>query len=330
VDRLEYEDEFDDRVEKHGGAEHQTIDYSTYARPSIYSAFSHQDRIAVIYGQGAIERSDDDVNPFSPGGASMTADSVGKAFEEARDDSSVRAVLFRINSPGGSVIASELIRRQVELTAKKKPVVVSMSGYGASGGYWVSTPAAKIFADPGTITGSIGVLGGKFNVSPAAAKLYTNTGAVTRGANFEMFDMWTDFTPAQAKQFQDRMLGDTYNYFLKIVAAGRHMNIDQVNTIAQGRVWTGEQASRLKLIDSEGGFCDAFAAAKTMAHLAPGQPISIEELPELPGLLQMLLNRQLAGAESGSIFEPISRIIRAALGNRGLLSTAYCPVVPTI
>ena len=220
VDRLEYEDQFDDRIKHRGGGEHAIVDYENYARPRVLSGFKSGPKIAVIYGEGAIERGNDGASPFSGTGGTTMTPRKSKAFAEARGDDSIHAVVFRVDSPGGSVIASELIRREVELTAKQKPVIVSMSGYAASGGYWVSAPAAKIFAEPGTITGSIGVLGGKFNISPAAPKLYLNSDAVTRGANVEMFDEWTDFTPAQARQFQDQ-IGDTYQDFLKIVAAGR-------------------------------------------------------------------------------------------------------------
>ena len=185
------------------------------------------------------------------------SDDFTEAFKTAREDDSVRAVILRVDSPGGSVIASELIRHAAELTANKKPIIVSMSGYAASGGYWVSTPATFIIAEPGTITGSIGVLGGKFNLAPAAQKIYLNSGAVGRGANVEMFDEFTDFTPGQMKIFQEQMLGDTYHKFLKVVADSRHMSIDAVDTIAQGRVWTGEQAAHLKLVDQLGGFSDA-------------------------------------------------------------------------
>ncbi|HUO06236.1 MAG TPA: signal peptide peptidase SppA [Candidatus Binataceae bacterium] len=334
VDRVEYEDQFDDRVKNHGGIKDRAVvDYENYARPTIFSSFKRGgDQIAIIYGNGTIERGDDG-GPFSaPGSAAMTPDSVGKAFKDAREDDAVRAVVFRVNSPGGSVIASELIRREVELTAKEKPVVVSMSGYAASGGYWVSAPATKIFAEPGTITGSIGVLGGKFNISPAASKIYVNTGAVTRGANVEMFDEWTDFTPAQARLFEDQ-IGDTYHDFLKIVSKGRHMNVEDVDAVAQGRVWTGQQAAGIKLVDSLGSFDDALAAAKKMAMMEPTEPAGIIELPEQPGLLQTLLSGRMSTLferPAAGLAEPIEQIIRAALTGRGLYSAAYCPIVPMI
>jgi protease IV len=335
VDRLEYEDQFSDRVKGHGGTQHKVVDYSNYARASLFGGFGGgTNEIAVIYGDGAIQRSGEGIDPFSAGSQAMTADDITEAFKSAREDNDVRGVIFRVNSPGGSVIASELIRRQVELTAQKKPVVVSMSGYAASGGYWVSTPAAKIIAEPGTITGSIGVLGGKFNISPAAQKIYANSGSVTRGANVEMFDMWTDFTLEQAKMFHDQILGETYSYFLKLVAASRHMSVERADEVAQGRVWTGEQALKVNLVDSLGGFDDAMAATKALARLAPDQPVGIVELPEQPGVLKSLMSGQLAASltqtPSARIVEPVIQLIRAGLTGHTVFSAAYCPVVPLL
>jgi protease-4 len=335
VDRLEYEDQFSDRIKTHGGTQHKVVDYSNYARASLFGGFGGgTNQIAVIYGDGAIQRGGEGIDPFSAGTQAMTSDDITEAFKSAREDNDVRGVIFRVNSPGGSVIASELIRRQVELTAQKKPVVVSMSGYAASGGYWVSTPAAKIIAEPGTITGSIGVLGGKFNISPATQKIYANTGSVTRGANVEMFDMWTDFTPEQAKMFHDQILGETYSYFLKLVAASRHMSVERADEVAQGRVWTGEQALKVNLIDSLGGFDDAMAATKALARLTPDQAVGIVELPEQPGVLKSLLSGQLAASltqtPSARIVEPVIQLIRAALTGHTVFSAAYCPVVPLL
>jgi protease IV len=334
VDRLEYEDEFDERVKDHGGSVHKLVDYTDYARASLFSGLGGGDQIAVIYGEGEIQRSGEGYDPFStPGTEAMTADDMADAFKSAREDDNVRAVILRVNSPGGSLLASELIGHEVELTASKKPVVVSMSGYGASGGYMVSIPAAKIIAEPGTITGSIGVLGGKFNVTPAAQKIYANTDAVSRGANVGMFDMWTDFTPAQSKQFQDDIMRN-YQYFLKLVAAGRHMTVEQADAVAQGRVWTGEQALKNKLVDSLGGFDEAMAAAKGLARLAPEQPVEIIELPAQPGLLQTLVKGRLVASitqrPAARIVEPVLELIRLALSGHAIFSAAYCPVVPML
>ena len=135
VDRLEYEDQFTDRMKNHGGTDHKVVDYTNYGRASLFGGIGAAgNQIAVIYGDGAIQRGSEGFNPFStPGSPAMTSDDIAEAFKTAREDNEVRGVVFRVNSPGGSVIASELIRRQVELTARKKPVVVSMSGYAASG-----------------------------------------------------------------------------------------------------------------------------------------------------------------------------------------------------
>jgi len=335
VDRLEYEDQFDDRVKNHGGSEHKIVDYDNYARASLFSNWSGGDEIAVIYGEGDIDRGGEGFNPFStPDSTSMTSDDMTEAFKSAREDDDVRAVILRVDSPGGSMLASELIGREVELTAKKKPVVVSMSGYAASGGYLISIPAAKIIAEPGTITGSIGVLGGKFNISPAVQKIYANTDAVSRGANVGMFDMWSDFTPAQSKQFQDD-IDRNYQYFLKLVAAGRHMTVEQAGAVAQGRVWTGEQALQYKLVDSLGGLDEAMAAAKGLARLTPDQQVGVIELPEQPGLLQTLASGKMVSSiteqrPAARIVEPIVEIIRAALSGHAIFSAAYCPVVPML
>jgi len=334
VDRLEYEDEFSERVKNHGDLVHKVVDYTNYARASLFSNFSGGDQIAVIYGDGEIQRSGEGFDPFStPDTAAMTSDDMAEAFKSARESDDVRAVILRVDSPGGSMLASELIGREVELTARKKPVVVSMSGYAASGGYLISIPAAKIIAEPGTITGSIGVLGGKFNVTPAAQKIYANTDAVSLGANVGMFDMWTDFTPAQSRQFQDDIMRN-YRYFLKLVAAGRHITLEQADAVAQGRVWTGEQALKLKLVDSIGGLDEAMAAAKGLARLAPDQPVGVIELPEQPGLLQSLINGKLTASitqrPAARIVGPVIELIRLALSGHAIFSAAYCPVVPML
>jgi protease-4 len=265
----------------------------------------------------------------------MTATDMMKAFRAAREDNSIRAVVFRVNSPGGSSLASELIRREVELTARKKPVVVSMSGYAASGGYWVSAPAARIVAEPGTITGSIGVFGGKFNLGPAAAKIYLNSGAISRGANVEMFDEFTDFTPQQRAQFESTFIGDTYHYFLKIVAAGRKMSVEDVDQIAQGRVWTGSQAIKLKLVDELGGLNDAIAAAKRIARIPVDQEVPIVSMPQQPSILDAIMSGKLSAALSpppaASLFaRPLEQIIAAAIRGGGAYVAAYCPVVPVL
>ncbi len=336
LDRLEYEDQFDERVKKYRGEKHELIDYDDYARPSLGWLGGGRDKIAIIYGVGAIQRGQGGFDPMlGPASEAMTSDDMIDAFKDAREDDSVRAVVFRVDSPGGSVIASELIRRAVELTAKKKPVVVSMSSYGASGGFWISTPAKKIIADAGTITGSIGVLGGKFNVSGAAGALGIASDAVTRGANAMMFDSFTDFTPAQQQIFRDQILGGTYQYFLKLVAAQRRMTIAQANDVAQGRVWTGAQALQEKLIDQLGTMTDAIAEAKKLAGLGAATRVQIKELPNEAGPLGKLLSGQIAGMASAQWrvppeFAPFVRAMRMAVERRSMVGEVYCPIIPVM
>jgi protease-4 len=209
-----------------------------------------------------------------------------------------------------------------------------MSGFAASGGYWVSTPAARVFADPGTLTGSIGVLGGKFNVAGAAQTLGINSGAVARGENAEMFDSFTDFTPAQAEIFRDRVLGETYKYFLRLVAKQRRMTVDHVNDLAQGRVWTGEQAAQNKLVDKIGGLDAALAEVKMLAKIDPRETVQIQELPTQPGLLARILGGQIYGEaarwRAPAALAPILWIMREALAHSGIIGAAYCPLVPVM
>ncbi len=334
LDRLEYEDQFDARVKNYRGEKHEVVDYTSYAGAGGLR-LGGRDKIAVIYGVGAIQRGAGGFDPIlSPGSTAMGSDDMVESFKDAREDDGVRGVVFRIDSPGGSVIASELIRRAVELTAAKKPVVVSMSGYAASGGYWVSTPAAAIISDPGTITGSIGVLGGKFNLAGAASALGIASDAVTRGANALMFDSFSDFTPAQEQIFRDQLLGGTYQYFLQLVAKQRHMTVARVNDVAQGRVWTGEQALKANLVDKMGGLGDAIDQVKKLAKLDPNERVQIEELPEQPSIFGKLLSGQIYGTASQwqppRALEPLLWMVRQALMQRAEIGQVYCPVVPVM
>ncbi|MBV8775161.1 MAG: signal peptide peptidase SppA [Deltaproteobacteria bacterium] len=335
LDRLEYEDQFTERVENYRGEHHDLIDYDSYAPPTR-SWFASRPKIAIVYGLGAIQRGESSYDPvLSPGSTSMGSDDMTEAFKKAREDSSIRAVVFRINSPGGSVVASELIRHEVELCAGKKPLVISMSAYAASGGYWISTPAAEIFADPGTITGSIGVLGGKFDFSGGAQAIGINSAAVSRGRNAGMFDPFSSFTPSQAALFDQQILGDTYQYFLKLVAQRRHLTLARANDIAQGRVWIGAQAVENKLVDKLGGFDAALAQAKILAKISPQEQVQLVELPSRPSLLSRLLTGRVYGearfsTELVHALEPLSSIARAVLAQRRIAGQAYCPVMPIL
>jgi protease-4 len=245
-------------------------------------------KIAIIVGSGEIV-------PFagSPtmSGGGMEADKIAEAFDDAQQDDDVAAVVFRIDSPGGSPAAAETIRRAVVSTQKKgKPVVVSMSGYAASGGYWIATPAAAIVAQPGTLTGSIGVFGGKFVLAGLWDKLGLRFDTISDGvAHAGMWSANRGFTPEERAHF-DALMGNVYDAFIARVAEGRHMSKAKVEEIAQGRVWTGRQARDIGLVDALGGLDAAVAKAKELARFAPDADVRVVTLPAPKSPLELALS----------------------------------------
>ncbi len=197
--------------------------------------------IALIYGTGLIQRGSSTSNPFSESGL-MGADTVSRAFDKAAGDGDVRAILFRVDSPGGSAVASETIWRAVLRAHQSgKPVIVSMGAVAGSGGYYIAAPADKIVAEPATLTGSIGVLAGKFVLSGLWDKLGVGWGALNEGASADMFSTLQDFSPPEKQRFEE-FLDAAYGTFKDRVAQGRKLSAEAVETVAKGRVWTGEDA----------------------------------------------------------------------------------------
>lgn len=222
--------------------------------------------IAVVEGEGPIVTGHDGVaNPFS-GGSTMYSDDVAEALYKAVEDKDVKAIVFRVNSPGGSDTASEQILAAVRAAkAANKPVVVSMGTYAASGGYWVSSQASAIVAQPSTLTGSIGVFGGKFAVGPALAKFGVDVRETRVGGEYAAaFGPGQEFTPTQRAAFANWM-NRIYDNFIARVADGRQLTPARVHEIAKGRVWTGAQARQLGLVDEVGGFYTAVDKAKALA-----------------------------------------------------------------
>jgi protease-4 len=182
---------------------------------------------------------------------------------------------LRVDSPGGSAFASDEIWRAVErVKAAGKPVIVSMGGYAASGGYYVAAGADAIFALPSTVTGSIGVYGGKYNVEELLSTLHINTETYLRGRNAGMFSLTRPFDAVEFAAL-DRMIGETYAQFKDRVATGRGMSAEEVEQVARGRVWTGEAASSNGLVDELGGFFDAVATAQYRAGMSDSVPYSL-------------------------------------------------------
>lgn len=246
----------------------KAIDFDDYADARRDAARPAGDVIAVIEAEGPIVTGKDEgSNPFT-GGASIYSDDLSQAILKAADAGSVKAIVLRLNSPGGSDTASEQILDAIRVAkSKKKPVVVSMSTYGASGGYWISSEASGIVAQPTTLTGSIGVFGGKFALGPAAARYGVDVRGTGVGSDYAgAFGMGQPFTADQRARFagwMDRIYGN----FVARVAAGRKLPEERVREIARGRVWTGAQARELNLIDRVGGFYQAVDLAKDLAGL---------------------------------------------------------------
>lgn len=284
VDRLGYWDQVETYFRQKIGTWNPTS-FSAY-RQGLSDGSGPE--IAIIYASGEIVSGASQYS--STGGEVMGGDSVAEDIRRARTDSDIRAIVLRVDSPGGSSVASEVIRREVQLARREKPVVVSMSDLAASGGYWISMSANKIVADPDTITASIGVLSGKLNIAGLYQLLGVSTDYVATGDNATLYSDQQDFTPAQQQTVQ-KMLNDVYSNFTAGVADGRNLPIATVYRIAKGRVWSGEQAKGLGLVDELGDTNRAVEVAKELAHIPANQSVEIVRLPKPQSLFDLLLAR---------------------------------------
>ncbi|MFI4951235.1 MAG: signal peptide peptidase SppA, partial [Caulobacterales bacterium] len=269
IDRQGQVREAQEALIKRAGTEAQMVDFEDYAHGRQPRERGLGPAIAVIEAEGDIvDGKDQGGNPFR-GGSSIYADDTADAFYDAIKAKDVKAIVFRLNSPGGSDTASEEILAAIRAAkAAGKPVVVSMGTYGASGGYWVSSEASAIVAQPSTLTGSIGVFGGKFALGPALAKYGVDVRQLGVGGPYAgAFGMGQEFTPGQRAAFAHWM-DRIYDNFVARVAEGRKLSPDQVRAIAKGHVWTGAQAKTLGLVDQIGGFYDAVDRAKALAHIS--------------------------------------------------------------
>ena len=247
----------------------QLTDFEDYARAVRSSAPATGPAVAVVEAEGAIITGQDNggANPFS-GGSTIYSDTVSKAIYDAAEDDDVKAIVFRVNSPGGSDTASEQILAAVRAAkAAKKPVVISMGTYTASGGYWISSEASAIVAQPTTLTGSIGVFGGKFALGEALARFGIDVRQIGVGGSYAgAFGTGREFSAAERAAFANWM-DRIYANFVTRVSVGRKLPEARVREIAKGRVWTGAQAQQLGLVDQIGGFYDAVDKAKALAGL---------------------------------------------------------------
>jgi protease-4 len=244
--------------------------------------------IALVYGVGGVSQGKSRYDPIR-GGVNMGSDSVSAALRAAADDEDVRAIVFRIDSGGGSAVASQIIWREtLRAKQKGKPVVASLSDVAGSGGYFIAMGADKIVAQPGTITGSIGVFGGKLITKDFWDKLGISFDEVQTHANASMWNSIRAFTPEQSEQFE-LWLDRVYEIFTEGVAEGRQLPIEKVREIARGRIWTGSDALELGLVDELGGFPAAIRLAKQAAGIPLERPIELRLFPRPKHTVELLV-----------------------------------------
>jgi len=285
VDELLYRDEVYAKTRGKSGDDAELLYLEKYMERAGRPHAKGQ-KVALIYGVGAVQRGKGGFSPIS--GTAMGSDTVASAFRAAREDEDVKAIVFRVDSPGGSYVASDTIWRETQLTRQAgKPVVVTMGNLAGSGGYFVAMGADKIVAQPGTITASIGVLGGKLLTKGFWDKVGVTYDEVHTSDNGTMFTGAQDYTPKEWGKFQqwlDRVYGD----FTSKVSEGRKLPKAKVLEIAKGRIWTGEDALGLGLVDALGGFDVALKLAKEAAKIPVGDDVNLVVFPRKRSFFETL------------------------------------------
>ena len=275
IDYIAYEDVYHNAIRKvlkvDKDEDYNTVSIADYTQKTTTTSVNmdSNDAIAIVYAQGEIGSGEGDVNEIGEG-------SMRRSLQEARKDDDIKAIVLRINSPGGSALTSDLIWREIELTKRVKPVVVSMGNYAASGGYYIACNANTIFAEKNTITGSIGVFGTLPNFSVAANRYGINTEQVRTHENASNY---SPFVPMDEKFKAITLEGveNIYATFIGHVAEGRKMTTAQVDAIGQGRVWTGSEAVKIGLVDKIGGLREAIAEAAKLAKIKSYSTVNYPE-----------------------------------------------------
>ena len=239
--------------------------------------------VAIVYAVGPIMPGKSQSDPF--GGSVMGSTTIVKAIDEAAKDEAVKAIVMRVDSPGGSALASDLIWRATQRTGK--PVIVSMGNVAASGGYYISMGADRILAEPGTVTGSIGVVGGKFDMGGLYDKIGLSTEIISRGDNSGIFSSLDKFNDSE-RDVLESMMNEVYDIFTAKASSGRGMDLEALKKLAGGKVYTGRVAKRLGLIDEVGTLADAVSQAKTMGGIGADDEVRIKVYPEPENPLEAL------------------------------------------
>jgi protease IV len=287
VDDVAYEDELDDKIKLASGAVRFLSD-ADYRRVSPASlGLNRGPRIAIIYAAGVIASGQSSYD--SPSGQVVGSDTMIEYLRKARADSSIKAIVLRVDSPGGSAIASDVIWREVMLTRDVKPVIASMSDVAASGGYYIAMPAHAIVAEPATLTGSIGVVMLKFVIDGTLKKLGMNMEGVRNGRYADLYSPVRAFTPEERAKVQEQMQA-TYDTFVEKAADGRNTTPERIDAVGQGRVWTGRQAKQIGLVDELGGLERALAVAKQRAKLPAGSEVELVVYPGRKSIYEIVKN----------------------------------------
>ncbi|MBM3213098.1 signal peptide peptidase SppA, partial [Candidatus Poribacteria bacterium] len=288
IDKLAYQDQIKEVREEIFGKRSMQISGKEYGNYKYYNYnWKASPRLAIIYANGIIAPGKSmGHDPLLP--EIMGSETMVDAIKKAREDKSIKAIVLRIDSGGGSVFASEVIWRELMLTKGKKPLIVSMGGVAASGGYFIACPGDIILAEPGTITGSIGVIAGKFSFYSLYERIGIKKEILKRGENSDIYTSYKPFSEGQ-QEIVKRQIQEIYDDFVSKVADGRSMPKDAVEKIAQGRVWTGKQAKEKGLVDELGGIHQAISIAKSKAGLKPNQDTEVMILPKPVPIWQRFL-----------------------------------------
>lgn len=309
IDEIAYPDAFEQQIRDKTSEDVQLLPLSSYSAAA--DPFTGT-RVAVVFAQGTIVRGISGTDPWSQQ-RYIGADTMREILRALKDDEDVVAVVLRINSPGGSPLASDLILREVEMLREQKPIIVSMSDVAASGGYYIAAKASQIVAGPATVTGSIGVVGGKLSTARFQEELLGIThDELQRGANADFFSSVRPWTEQQAAQFQ-ALMQQTYDVFVDQVSAGRDMTREEVDAVGRGRIWTGQRAQQLGLVDELGGLERAITLARETAGIGPDEEVYLDFYPRPPSLLEALAQGIAPFLQLGSVRFSLLPDLRAPL-----------------
>ena len=285
VDGFAFDDQLEMEASKLAGYDIRLADYDDMA-PRARPDFGMSRKVAIVYVDGDMVDGRSQQIPFL-GVKLVGSYTIAESLKEAREDDRIGAVVLRIETGGGSAMAADVIWRQVQLTARVKPIVVSMGSAAASGGYYIAAPATRIFANPLSITGSIGIFYGKADVSELMKKIGVNVEVYKTAPRADAESIFRPFTDEERRELE-RKVKQFYDMFLSRVSEGRKLTKQQVDAVGQGRVWTGEQAFERRLVDELGGLRQALATARRLAGMPEETPIV-----ELPPSETTLLGRLL-------------------------------------